>query len=561
MERVPDGGGTRISLACNVWVRWLDTPLLRAAHAGLGDRVRQLVSDGAAVEEQDTQLGFRALHFAAEAGHLSVIETLVGLGADAGALSSEGWSPLGLAADRGHADCVTSLHSLGVPEEGRDDNATEDAVPQSGVSTVEQALTRAAERGHLQVVDILATRRMLPLSTASAAGHASIVARLLALRANPRQVPVGHERAAEKIPGRQEPLHIAACYGHASVTRLLIDARADPDARNEMGQCPAHMASDSGHVSTLEVLIQAQTTAPWDLDAVDKQGASPLHCAVGKGHTTSIAQLVNAGASMDVSASGSAPGRPLYWAAKQGHAAVMETLLELGADPAAGVDFGSQTNEAVPSPMKIVRKGTDVFDRVHFADVLIKRKVRADAAGEAGGSPLHAAAAAGQLVAAEALERRGAPAAAADEDGGTPQHWAAANGHAELLAHLFARGAEPSPADREGGRPLHDAAWSGHEAATAALLTAGAPACVADAAGMTPLHAAATLGHARVAELLLEHGAERDVLDLSGRSPADLALSSLRLLQALRSRSGYGQQMAARFEQVAAVLGVAGKMR
>lgn len=544
VDRVPVDGGARLSVACNVGVRWLDTPLLRAAHEGHQGKVQDLVGDAAKTEEADGVLGFRAIHLAAEAGHVEVMKTMLSLGTDAAPISFEGWSPLGLAADRGHVDFVEYLLERGIAQ-GHDEESrpgSEAEASRIGVSGVNGALQLAVERGHLPIVELLAHRNTLPLTLASAAGHVPIVRHLLSLRADPC-----------KAPGTQKPQHAAARHGHSSVMRLLIDAGAAADATDDYGKCAAHVAADQGHSSVLRVLAEA--AAPWEIDGVDKQGATPLHWAAGQGHSAAVAQLVAARASLDISAYGGAPGQPLYWAAKRGHVEVLESLLEFRADLRARADAGVKGSPEPLAPGTIlVRKGGDVWDRVHFAEVLRKRQVRADAAGEAGGSPLHAAAASGQLSAAEALARWGAPASQRDDDGAAPQHWAAANGHTELVAHLLARGAKPAPADHAGGRPLHDAAWAGHEAVAEQLLLAGAPAGAADAGGLTALHAAAVLGNCRLLRLLLAHGAQGAAADAAGRRPVDLALTSLQLLRALGASTEYSRQMATRFEEAVAIL-------
>eukprot|EP00930_Biecheleria_cincta_P014461 TRINITY_DN12423_c0_g1_i1.p1 TRINITY_DN12423_c0_g1~~TRINITY_DN12423_c0_g1_i1.p1 ORF type:complete len:404 (+),score=54.70 TRINITY_DN12423_c0_g1_i1:194-1405(+) len=107
-ETVSAAEGPRLSVAFNVHARWLTDPVLRAAARGIVSELRQLVAQGAGLEEAELLLGFRALHLAAEAGHVEAVKELVRAGADTSALSKGGWSPLGLAWERKH-ELVWSL--------------------------------------------------------------------------------------------------------------------------------------------------------------------------------------------------------------------------------------------------------------------------------------------------------------------------------------------------------------------------------------------------------------------------------------------------------------------
>ncbi|CAE8610746.1 unnamed protein product, partial [Polarella glacialis] len=385
----PPGSGTRVSIAFNLQVRWLDTPLHCAASAGAADQLRELASRGADLG-QVGKAGLQAVHLAAEAGHLSSVEALVGLGADASAVSPQGWSALGLAADRGHVDVVRYLYGrgfLGTPAR-KDDPADTGRPPQIGLAGAEKALAVAAERGHVSIVKLLVKEGNLPLSLAITAGHSQIVRLLLAEGAEPHGT-VGNRR----------PIHIAAGSGHVSVTELLIDANVDLDSRDGSGKAAAHEAVAQGHLSTLQVLLDALPRSSWNIDAGDQEDICPLHTAAIAGHMPMVASLVAAGASMDAIAKGRYPGRPLHWAAGAGHAAVVEQLLGLGADVCADAGFAAQTSaalagdrraaarvsdsaELVAAATAFTRSG-DVFERVKKAEVLGRRKVQAAAADEA----------------------------------------------------------------------------------------------------------------------------------------------------------------------------------
>eukprot|EP00435_Cladocopium_sp_Y103_P029767 s1934_g7.t1 len=74
------------------------SPLCFAAHLGLVEVVTVLLMSGMSVESKD-KLGFRALHWAADGGHLAVVEKLISAGAEIDAVTDDisGQTPLHMA--------------------------------------------------------------------------------------------------------------------------------------------------------------------------------------------------------------------------------------------------------------------------------------------------------------------------------------------------------------------------------------------------------------------------------------------------------------------------------
>lgn len=138
-------------------------------------------------------------------------------------------------------------------------------------------------------------------------------------------------------------------------------------------------------------------------------------------------------------------------------------------------------------------------------------------------SPLHRAAASGDIEEIRWLLRDGAGINAQDDFGRTPLHEAAARGDEEAMALLIDRGARVNAADGDGITPLHLACRNGHELAARALLKAGADSNATSNAGQTPLHEAAMIGDAGIIRLLLEHGARLQSRDRHDRTPAQIA--------------------------------------
>ena len=131
-----------------------------------------------------------------------------------------------------------------------------------------------------------------------------------------------------------------------------------------------------------------------------------------------------------------------------------------------------------------------LFDEATAADVARCIASGADPNSGAGQSftPLHWAAAAGNLVAVTALLDAGADPNIRNQHGQTPLHWAAeGNSNPTIIGMLLDAGAEPSARTEAGRTPLHRAAYvNDNPAVIAALLDDGSEAKSRDEDGNTP---------------------------------------------------------------------------
>ncbi|CAK9067844.1 unnamed protein product [Durusdinium trenchii] len=280
VDPVPPNGRERISIAFNLRARWLQEPWQRHAIDGTleVDRMRD-------VDAADAKLGLTALHLAAEAGHLGLIQQLL----DASAvphLSREGWSPLGLAAERGHHRVVEFL----LDHSNEPQNLTAAAaehVQQTGVAGP-QALAAAAARGHRATLAQL-------LRCFSAEDDA--VARAAAAAAGAGQVEILEDllpRTSPDVSGQRSLLHEAAGAGHVEVCRILL-SDASLLALDEHGATALHEASAKGHAQVVDLLLERK--APLHLQ--DCEALTPLHWAARKGHVSVAQLLLAAGAHVE----------------------------------------------------------------------------------------------------------------------------------------------------------------------------------------------------------------------------------------------------------------------
>jgi ankyrin repeat protein/Cdc6-like AAA superfamily ATPase len=202
---------------------------------------------------------------------------------------------------------------------------------------------------------------------------------------------------------------------------------------------------------------------------------------------------------------------PLWYAAQNGHGAVVEKMLAAGADAnAAAAGYNGWT------ALQAAAGGghLEVVEKL----LAVGADANAAAAGYNGRTALQAAAGGGHLEVVEKLLTAGAGinAAAAGYNGQTALQAAAGGGHLEVVEKLLAAGADANAAAAAAGfggqTALQAAAGGGHLEVVKKLLAVGADANAAAAAefkGQTALQAAAGGGHLEVVEKLLAAGALR----------------------------------------------------
>ena len=164
---------------------------------------------------------------------------------------------------------------------------------------------------------------------------------------------------------------------------------------------------------------------------------------------------------------------PLFLAASSGHKAVVQLLLEGGAE-------------------------------------LNKQHTKLENA------PLHKASYGGFLDVVKVLLDGGAEPNIVNLNGNTPLHFAAWIGHNEIVQLLFERGAVPNMANEYGETPLYDAASRGYKDVIKLLLYQGAEPNIVSGWGITPLQHAAKAGYKDVVQVLLDSGADPNMADQTG---------------------------------------------
>lgn len=168
--------------------------------------------------------------------------------------------------------------------------------------------------------------------------------------------------------------------------------------------------------------------AAFSMAVITQVVAAPMHQAARAGDLAVVEQLIDSGANIGAK---DPLGTALHHAVAAGHTEVIELLLSRGADANAMSGTGSPLHLAVFS------------DQAMIVEQLIAVGADVNATVGEGNTPLHYAAQSGSVALAELLIMNGADVNARRVRSGTPLHDAVVGGHADLVELLIENGAAP----------------------------------------------------------------------------------------------------------------------
>jgi ankyrin repeat protein len=355
-----------------------------AAERDFTDGIQILVDHGADTRTTD-KYGFSPCLWAVVAGQTRATDKLLTMGADANPTSADGKSALAWAASLGWSSIAGLLvdHGASMPTTRNTQMGPLETAAASGDFSTVQLLVRiggdpnyrdrdgwsalhwAAEEGHLEIVRLLlngganvnavSSYGTSPLHCAANGGHISIVSLLLLQGADPLKSTC-HGWTA---------LHHAAYMGRSHVVQCLLEddrAKSSASQQDNHGWSVLHLAIYSRDLATVDVLFGSSVIAdPRAL--IDESGLTPeewldlgptshsykatsnlafrksrccravtgLRHAVVTGNVPMIKLLIRLGHTVDDMNSGRRTA--LYYAAKKRKLAIMDLLLDKGADP------------------------------------------------------------------------------------------------------------------------------------------------------------------------------------------------------------------------------------
>lgn len=310
-------GETCLHYACNITKDQVKTP-----HADK-EIMKSLFENGADVGVQTKTEQDTAFHYVALAGNNDILMQMLSYLSStevAKALNRQnamGWTPLLIAAHKGHMELVNSLLT---------NHSRVDVFDNDGRS----ALHLAAERGYQSVCDALLSHKAF-INSKSRVGRTALHLAALNGYANLVKFLVKDHNAVVDILTlkKQTPLHLAASSGQLEVCKLLLDLGANIDATDDQGQKPVHGASQNNHSEVAKLFLEQN---PNMVMSTTKDGNTCAHIAGAQGSVTVIEELMKFDRQGVISARNKlTDATALQIAAEGGHADVVKALVRAGA--------------------------------------------------------------------------------------------------------------------------------------------------------------------------------------------------------------------------------------
>jgi ankyrin repeat protein len=190
----------------------------------------------------------------------------------------------------------------------------------------------------------------------------------------------------------------------------------------------------------------------------------------------------------------------LIWAAEQGNEAIVDWLVQKGADVNAPVQNNDDALQMA-----------SIFGHEKVVQILIDAGADMNAQDQHYGSPLHGASKFGHEKVVQILIDAGAD---VNAEGGTycyALQEASLNGHEKVVQMLIDAGADVNARGGHCGYALQAASWNGDENVVQMLINAGADVNAEEEKFVNALQAASMKGHEKIVRMLINAGADVNV--------------------------------------------------
>ncbi|NEO84393.1 MAG: hypothetical protein F6J87_09090 [Spirulina sp. SIO3F2] len=298
---------------------------------------------------------------------------------------------------------------------------------------------------------------------------------------------------------------IAAQFGRAAELTLLLDAGADPLRKDAEGFSAYDWAVQNNDQTMLAVLAQ------FGIDTPHVSSEERLLNAAEVGDLERVKQALAQKADLNARdfRKTTKNKTPLMLAAMNGHVAIVEHLLQIGADP-------NLSDVIEPMPEWVKERRLDHIEEIGY---------------QLGRTSLMLAAIENHLTIVKVLIKGGADICLMDELGYTALILASERGHLAIVQYLLDQGADIEQKDRSGSTPVMIAIHRDHQELAQFLLDAGADIHGKNQVGYTCLIYAALNCNLPLVQQLLAQQAEVNVLISYSRTPLICAARADRCVQ------------------------------
>lgn len=315
------------------------------------------------------------------------------------------------------------------------------------------------------------------------------------------------------------PLHYAAKAKRPDIVALLIAKGANVEPKNDMDQSPLYNALESNCRESASLLLaagaQVRKCLPNDSRQQPPAFLPVLH------DDADMLRMLQEHFPPALSRRNKDGMTLLHYAASTKSNSVFTYLMSIGASPLA--KDGKHL-----TPLHQALQSDNIPAALHLLSNPDVCAALNDMRDHEGLLPLHYAARAGHVAAAEALISAGALTQLRDAKKKTPFHHAVAQGRDDMVAYLKSCGVTPSkePLDEDGNSLLHTAARQGRPAIARTLLDEGATSDNKNNDGKTPLLLAMETSTPDVdlVAALLAAGAKPDTTDKTGHRALEHAI-------------------------------------
>lgn len=296
-----------------------------------------------------------------------------------------------------------------------------------------------------------------------------------------------------------------------------------------------HVAACLGLSDVVKELIKKGC----DPDVRDKRNRSPLWWAAYNGHAGIVELLLEQKVDTEVNDTLSYR-TPLELAAKRGPVSSVRLLLDKDADleprdsrlSSVRTKFQSLKFDTLADSWRYLNPLASAAEEGHedISALLLRRGAKIETKSNDGPtiSALNVAIKADRESIAKLLLSHGADTEIRDEEGSTALHIAAIHGQTSIVELLLLNNADIKSQNKNGLTILHIAAMHGRSSIVELLLSNGADISSRDKRGLTVLAIAMMYGQTSTVDLLLAHGADMEIRYRDGKTALQIAIQNHR---------------------------------